>query len=491
MGNYLAFDMGAESSRAVLGTLDDNNKLQIKLLHRSPNGMINLRGTLHWDIVGMYREVLNGISSCVSQCGDKVESIGVDTWGVDFGLFDSRGSLIGEPVAYRDSRRIKAMVEFLKIMPREKLYKLTAIQINYVNTLFELYAMTRENNPQLSIAKDLLFIPDIFNYFLTGMKATEFSFATTTQLYNIRTNSWEKEIFNTLDLDISMMQKIIKHGTVIGTVESEIYKQTGLKEIPVVAVGSHDTASAVAACPLSGDSAAYISSGTWSLMGIESKTPIISETAFKYNFTNEGGVCDTYRVLKNITGLWLLQEYRREEAKVQEYSYAELSNMGASTTPFGSVIDPDAPEFVKPESMSQAISGYCKANGQLAPQTVGEYVRLILQSLALTYRFTITQIEKISGRKITQINVIGGGSQNPTLNQFTADATGLPVYAGPVEATAIGNLLIQAIAMGSVRTHAELRDIVRRSFPLTVYEPRSKGNWDELFARFLRLKGLA
>ncbi len=489
MGNYLAFDLGAESCRAVLGNLDDSKKLQIKLLHRSSNAMINVRGSLHWDILGMYREMLTGISACVALCGDKTESIGIDTWGVDFGLFDAKGMIIGNPIAYRDRQRLQVMDELLKKIPGRTLYELTGIQIGYVNSIFQLYALARENNPQLNIAKDLLFIPDIFNYFLTGKKATEFSFATTSQLYNIRTNSWEKEIFDKLGVSRSIMQKVVPHGTVIGSVNGEICKQTGLAEIPVITVGSHDTASAVAACPLSGDDAAYISSGTWSLMGIESKKPIITDTTFKYNITNEGGICGTFRVLKNLTGLWLLQEYRREDIKAQEYNYPELSNICMNTASIRSVIDPDAAQFIKPESMSEAIVDYCRSKGQIVPQSIGEFVRIMLESLALAYRSTLCQLEEISGRKITQIHIVGGGSQNQALCQFTADATGLPVYAGPVEATAIGNILVQAMAKGNIQSHAELRDIVKASFPLTVYEPQHTSYWDDMYAHFLRIKG--
>ncbi len=489
MGKYLAFDLGAESGRAMLGTLDENKKLQLQQLHRFPNGMINIRGVLHWDVIGMYREMLTGITATVAQNTGKIDSIGFDTWGVDFGLFDGNGFLIGDPIAYRDSRRLPARDKFLTKMTREKLYELTSIQLQYFNTVFELYAMSLEKNPQLEIAKDLLFIPDIFNYFFTGKKATEFSFATTTQLYNIRTDAWEKKIFTQIGIPIDIMQKVVRHGTVIGMVEPEIRKETGLNETPVLAVGSHDTASAVAACPLAGENAAYISSGTWSLMGIETKKPIISEKASKYNFTNEGGICDTYRVLKNISGLWLLQEYKREEAKIQDYSYAALSEMGRSATSTGAVIDPDAPDFIKPESMSRAIADFCLAHSQPVPQNVGEYVRLILESLALDYRYVQKQIEEISGRRITQINIIGGGSQNTVLCQFAADATGLPVFAGPVEATAIGNILVQAMALGSIKSHPELREIVKQSFPLVAYEPHRTGNWDERYARFLQIKG--
>jgi rhamnulokinase len=317
MGNYLAFDLGAESCRAILGNLDDNKKLQIKTLHRSPNGMMNIRGRLQWDVLGMYREILTGMTACAAQCGDKVESAGIDSWAVDFGLFDEQGMLLGNPAAYRDANRVQAMTEFLKKMPPAKLYELTGISIGYVNSVFQLFAFAHENNPQLKIAKDLLFIPDIFNYFLTGKKASEFTFATTSQLYNTRTGAWEKEIFTKLGVNPSIMQKIVPHGTIIGKVDAAIGNETGVGEIPMIAVGSHDTGSAVAACPLPNDNAVYISSGTWSLIGIETKAPIINEKTFKYNITNEGGICGTFRVLKNLTGLWLLQEYRREEAKTQ------------------------------------------------------------------------------------------------------------------------------------------------------------------------------
>ena len=488
MGNYLAFDLGAESCRAVLGNLDDGNKLQIKLLYRSPNGMINVRGNLHWDILSIYREMLTGIRTCVAQCGGNTESIGIDTWGVDFGLFDEKGMLIGNPIAYRDRKRMLVMDELLAKIPARKLYELTGIQIGYVNSIFQLYAFARENNPQLKIAKDLLFIPDIFNYFLTGNKATEFSFATTSQLYNTRTNFWEKEIFAKLGVSNGIMQKVVPHGTVIGKVNAEIISETGLGEIPVIAVGSHDTASAVAACPLPGDNAAYISSGTWSLMGIESKKPIINDNTFKYNITNEGGICGTFRVLKNLTGLWLLQEYHRQEDKAQEYTYAELSNIAINTASIRSVIDPDATQFIKPESMSGAIADYCRSKEQHVPQSIGEFVRIILESLALAYRHTLCQLEEISGRKITQINIVGGGSQNQALCQFTADVTGLPVYAGPVEATAIGNVLVQAMAQGKIKSQKELREIVKNSFPLASYEPHHTPYWDDMYDHLLKIK---
>jgi rhamnulokinase len=488
VGQYLAFDLGAESSRVIFGNLDDNGKLSIELLHRSPNSMIDVRGRLCWEIHGMWRDMLQGIGICVSQGKINPDSIGIDTWGVDFGLFDQQGTMIGNPVAYRDRRRRLSMERLLNVIPKKRLYELTGIQITFVNSIFELYSLTREKSPQLNITKDLLFIPDIFNYFLTGQKKTEYTFATTSQLYNTRKGCWENEIFERIGISRSIMQEVVPHGTIIGTVIPSVCKETGLKKTPVIAVASHDTASAVAACPLESEIAAYISSGTWSLMGIESRKPIINSKTLKYNLTNEGGICNTFRILKNLTGLWLLQEYRKESQDTQKYDYTGLSDIALNTPSIGSVIDSDAPEFIKPQSISRAIVKYCYSTGQTTPQNTGEFVRVILESLALAYRHTLHQLKEVSGRKIKQLNIIGGGSQNKVLCQFTADATGLPVYAGPVEATAIGNLLVQAMALGEIESHTELRDIVRRSFPSILYEPKQPGSWDDIYARFLQIK---
>ena len=486
--HYLAFDLGAESGRAILGRLDDDGFLQINELHRFPNRMIDVRGNLHWDVLELYREMLNGMCSCAANYTSAPMSIGVDTWGVDFALLDDQGILIGAPFAYRDRRTHGAMEEFLSKISRERLYQLTGIQFLEVNTVFQLYSMVRDKSPQLKIASDLLFIPDIFNYFLTGIKKTEFTFATTSHLYNPRTGYWDNEIFEQLAVPKGIMQEIVQPGAIIGELTENIGAQTGLKRIPVVAVASHDTGSAVAAVPASGKNFAYISSGTWSLMGIESQTPIIDEKTLQYNFTNEGGVCGTFRVLKNITGLWLLQECREEWTKTREYSYSELTELAKNAVPLTSIIDPDRAEFLNPVDMPLTIENFCRVTGQPAPRDIGQFVRIIFESLALDYRYTLEQLEEIGGKGIEQIHIVGGGSQNHLLCQFTADATGLPVYAGPAEATAIGNILVQAMAFGRISSLDELREVVRCSFSLDLYEPQHTSGWDERYERFMKLK---
>jgi len=482
---YLAFDLGAESGRAILGRLDDTGRLQLSHLHRFPNRMINVLGNLHWDVLGLYAEMLEGMRICATSYTPSPMSIGVDTWGVDFALFDAQGVLIGAPFAYRDRRTQGAREELFSKIPRERLYQLTGIQFLPTNTIFQLYSMVRNKSPQLKIASDLLFMPDIFNYFFTGIKKTEFTFATTSQLYNPRTGCWESEIFKQLTVPESIMQEIVQPGTIIGELNENASTQTGLKGIPVIAVASHDTGSAVAAVPALGKNFAYISSGTWSLMGIESQSPIIDE---KYNFANEGGVRGTFRVLKNITGLWLLHQCRKEWVGTREYSYAELIKMAENANPFVSIIDPDRPEFSHPADMPQAIKEFCRRANQPVPQDIGQFVRIILESLALAYRYTLGKLQEISGRDIEQIHIVGGGAQNNLLCQFTANATGLPVYAGPVEATAIGNILVQAMAFGRISSLEELRETVRRSFGLKRYEPQHVLDWDGAYERFLKLK---
>ena len=485
---YLAFDLGAESGRALLGTLDDAECLQIEEIRRFPNGMINVMGNLHWDILGLYREILEGLRLLATEYTSSPKSIGIDTWGVDFTLLDASGALIGAPFTYRDRRTKGAMKEFFLRIPKEKLYQLTGVQFMPFNTLFQLYSMVRDNSPQFEIATDLLFIPDIFNYYLTGIKNSEFTLATTSQLYNPRTESWEDEIFAQLGISQDMMQEIVQPGKIIGEITNNVRAQTGLKGIPTVAVASHDTGSAVAAVPALGKNFAYISCGTWSLMGIESPVPIINEKTLKYNFTNEGGVCRTFRILKNIAGLWVLQQCRKEWAKTREYSYDELVEMAQNVVPCSSIIDQDRPEFFNPPNMPLTIENFCRRTGQKVPHDIAQYVHVVLQSLALAHRYTLEQIEEISAIGIDKIYIIGGGSQNPLLCQFTADATGLPVYAGPAEATAIGNILVQAMAFGRVSSIEQLREIVRRSFSLFLYKPQHTSEWDEKYERFAKIK---
>jgi len=348
--------------------------------------------------------------------------------------------------------------------------------------------MVRSESPQLKITSDLLFMPDIFNYFFTGIKKTEFTVATISQLYNPKTGCWESEIFRHLTVPESIMQEIVQPGTIIGELTGNISAQTGLKGIPVIATASHDTASAVAAVPALDKNFAYISSGTWSLMGIESQSPIMDE---KYNFANEGGVCGTFRVLKNITGMRLLQQCRKQWLSIQEHSYAELVKMAENAKPLVSIIDPDSPELhIHTANILQGIEEFCRKSSQLVPQNLGQFVRTILESLALAYRYTLEKLREISDKDIERIHIVGGGAQNDLLCQFTANATGLPVYAGPVEATSIGNILIQAMAFGRISSLEELREIVRRSFTLKRYEAQHVSDWDRAYEHFIQLKHL-
>lgn len=485
--SYLAFDLGAESGRAILGKLNDKGLLKITEIHRFPNSIIQIRNNLHWNILELYQEILKGMQICQS-CADSPSSIGIDTWGVDFTLLDENGNLIGMPFVYRDKRTQGIMEEFFKKYSKEKLYKQTGIQLMEINTIFQLYSMVRDRSPQLKIVSDLLFMPDIFNYFLTGIKKTEFTFATTSQLYNPKINKWEKEIFKHLGISIGIMQKIVQPGTIIGRITPSISNKTGLKNVPVVAVASHDTGSAVAAVPTSTKNFAYISLGTWSLIGIESQRPIINEKTLKYNFTNEGGICGTFRVLKNIMGMWLLQESKRIWSKVKKYSYSELVNMAKKSKPFVSIIDPDYSEFMNAVDMPFSIQKFCQETDQTPPQNIGEIVRTILESLALAHCYTLRQLKEISNRNIEHIHIIGGGSQNHLLCQFTANATGIPVYAGPVEATAIGNILVQAMAFDQIKSIEELREVVRNSFKLNIYKPHHIPDWDIAYTCFVKLK---
>lgn len=486
--SLLAFDLGAESGRTVLGTLEGQH-LSIRELNRFPNGMVDLLGHLHWNVVQLFEEIKRGLSLCASEVTTEPASIGVDTWGVDFGLLASDGSLLGLPYGYRDPGNLEAMEEFLRRVPRERVYELTGIQFIQVNSLFQLFRMVRDESPLVEAASDLLFMPDLFNYLLTGVKRNESTIASTSQLYNPIEREWEEELFAALGISRDIMQEVVPPGTVLGAVGAAIRRETGLGEAPVIATTGHDTAAAVAAAPAEGKEWAYISSGTWSLMGVESETPIITPQSLEGNFTNEGGVENTSRVLRNIAGLWLVRQCREAWASDRLYSYQELGEMALSAPPFEALIDPDHADFMNPTDMPEAIRGVCRQAGQRAPETPAEFVRCILESLALKYRLVIDQLRAIYPHSIERIHVIGGGSQNEVLCQFTADAADLPVIAGPAEATAIGNLLVQAMGLGYVKSLAEIRDIVRSSFPVVRYEPQHSSAWESAYERFRELAG--
>ena len=478
---FLAFDFGADSGRAVIGTLE-NNKISLRDISRFPTRMMEVNGSLHWNILRFLEEMKKSLEVCANDKSLQLASIGIDTWGVDFGLLAGDGSLAGIPFGYRDSRTDGMMEEVFKHIPLEEIYKLTGIQFMQLNSLFQLYSMVKNDSPQLKIATDLLFMPDLMNYLLTGIKKNEFTISSTSQLLNPVNLSWEKEIFSSLSIPVDIMQDIGKPGTLLGTLSGSIQKETGIGDVPVALVTSHDTASAIAAIPAKGKNWAYISSGTWSLMGIETDRPLINEQTLQMDFTNEGGAENTFRFLKNIMGMWLLQECKRIWDRDKEYSYPELVKMAENAPPFKAIINPDHQGFLKPDDMTLAIHDYCKSTGQSSPENVGEFARVIMESLALKYRQTLEQLQKVSPHPIEKIHIIGGGSQNQLLCQFTADATGTTVVAGPAEATATGNLLMQAKALGKITSMDEIRTIVRNSFVCSTYHPKgNKAQWDVAF----------
>jgi rhamnulokinase len=483
--HFLAFDLGAESGRTILGTLEDS-KIVTRELTRFPNGPVRLAGHLHWNLLGLFEDIKKGLMACASEAGAP-ESVAVDTWGVDFGLLAKDGSVLGFPYAYRDEHTQGMMREFFRRVPKDKVYERTGIQFLPFNSLFQLFAMVRRRSSLLECARDLLFMPDLFSYLLSGEKANEFTIASTSQLMDMQRRVWSSELMAALGVPMSVLQRVLPPGSVIGQLSPSVAEEVGLPETRVIATASHDTAAAIAAIPAAGENWAYISSGTWSLMGVELAEPIITPAALKANFTNEGGVGETIRFLKNIAGLWLLQQSRKEWSKEKDLSYAELTGLAWGARPFLSLVNPDWPEFLNPPSMPDAIRRFCLLTDQRAPSDPAEFARCILESLALKYRFTLDQLRRLTDRPIEAIHVIGGGSRNELLCQFTADATGLPVIAGPAEATATGNIMVQAMGLGYVSSLAEIRSIIRRSVELKMYTPEARADWEGVSGRFRKL----
>lgn len=485
--HFLAFDLGAESGRAVLGALA-GGRLTVHEVRRFPNTPLPLAGHIHWNVYALLDEMKAAMREAAAAIGCRPSSIGVDTWGVDFGLLARDGSLLGLPFCYRDHRNAGAMEDYFKLVPRPALYEATGIQFMPFNSLFQVYAMVRERSSVLDAAADLLFMPDLFNYFLTGKKAAELTIASTSQFLDPRTKAWIPGLFQAMGLSKKILQDIVEPGTILGRVSEDIALATGLRHVPVVATASHDTAAAVAAVPAEGPNWAYISSGTWSLVGVEESAPVISAGSLESNFTNEGGVAGTVRFLKNVSGLWLIQGCRKVWSEDGPVSYEELTRAAAEAPPFAALIDPDDPDFLNPPDMPEAIAAYCRRTGQKPPDTKGALVRSLLESLALKYRFVIDQLRHVLGHPIEKVHIIGGGSRNTLLCQLTADATGLPVVAGPAEATAIGNILVQAMATGRVGSPAEIRSIIRDSFELRTFAPSGAVPvWDVASARFQAL----
>jgi rhamnulokinase len=483
---FVAVDLGAESGRVLAGKLSEG-RFELEEIHRFPNGPVRIGDHIYWDVLRLWTEVKNGLALAVQKYGSQVASIGVDTWGVDYALLDSNDELVGNPYHYRD-KRTEGMFEvaFQKV-PRDEIYRRTGIQFMRLNTLYQLLSMVVQKSPQLKIAKTFLMMPDLFHFWLSGEKVNEFTEATTTQFYDPRKSDWAKSMLRKLGIPTRILNcPIVPAGTVLGELRQHVADEVrATHQIKVVAPASHDTASAVAATPLSDENAVYISSGTWSLVGMEIREPIITDKSLAFNFTNEGGVYGTFRFLRNVTGMWLIAECRRIWAREgNEFTYDQLTQMAAEAQPFKCFVDPDDPRFLAPENMLDAIRSFCRDTNQPEPETVGEFVRCCLEGLALKYRWVIERLEELTGKTVSTIHIVGGGSQNWLLNQFTADATGKLVQAGPVEATATGNALVQAIALGYLGSHAELREVVRNSFPLRTFEPKPDERWQQAYERF-------
>ena len=484
--NYLAFDLGASSGRAVIGRFSGST-LDLEEIHRFSNRAIELPGGLYWDVVGLFGEILSGLRKAASTAGG-LKSTGLDTWGVDYALLDRSGELIGIPHCYRDTRVDGVMDEAFKVVPKDDIFEKTGIQFMPFNTLFQLYASVRAKSPHLDIAETFLTMPDLFNYWLTGTKVCEFSNATTTQCFDPRQRGWATGVLEALNIPSTIFPEIVLPGTSLGQVRDSIAGEIGLGSLNVVAPACHDTGSAVAAVPMASSDALYISLGTWALMGAEINESVINEKSRAYNFTNEGGVDGTYRFLKNIAGLWLVQESKRTwDLADNVLSFDELTGRAQQAARLTSLIDPDAPEFVAPGDMPARIRAYCSRTGQALPQSEGAFVRCALDSLALKCRYVLGNIREALDKPFNEIHIIGGGIQNTLLCQLIADATGLVVHAGPVEASALGNILVQAIASGELGSLSEARDIVRASTPIQTYEPKLSAAWDDAYGRFLDL----
>lgn len=477
----LAIDLGASNGRAILGILEDK-KLTLQEVHRFSNDPVMVNGNLYWDILRLFHEIKQGVLNCVRLGHRDIHSIAVDTWGVDFGLLDGKGNLLGNPYHYRDKRTGGMMEKLQELISKEELYNTTGIEFMWFNTILQLYSMKRENSTLLNEAKTLLLTPDLLNYFLSGVKTSEYSIASTTQLLDAYAKCWSDKIIDKLDIPRGIFTDIIPSGTIIGELTEELSKELGIQNLKVIAVAGHDTQSAIAAVPTEDEDFAYISCGTWSLMGFESNQPIINEKSMNLSVTNEGGVGGKITVLKNIMGLWLIQECKRHwDNEGQGCTFAELDEKVIHAKPFISFVDPDDISFIAPGNMPERIREYCRKTGQPVPETKGEVVRCITQSLALKYRMTLEKLEDLLGRKLPVIHMVGGGIKDKLLCRFTAEATGRSVIAGPIEASSIGNILVQAMALGKVKDLKEIRSIVKTSFPIVTYTPTEKELWDKAY----------
>ncbi len=481
----LAFDLGAESGRAIAGRFD-GRRLQLEELHRFANSPVAIHDRLYWNALGLFDEMKKGLALGARDAARPLDSVGIDTWGVDFALLGPGDALLDNPRNYRDPRTDGMLEAAFARVPRAEIFAHTGVQFMKLNTLYQLLAM--RGSPLLDQAHTLLLMGDLFNFFFTGAKVCEFSNATTTQFYNPSAGDWARELLDKLDLPHHFLPDIVEPGAQVGHLLPSIADELGIPSVPFIAPATHDTGSAVAAVPTADAHYAYISSGTWSLMGIEIDAPMLGAGALEHNFTNEGGVGRTFRFLKNIMGLWLVQECRRQWGREgQSLDYAKLTTMASQAPAFSAAVDPDDERFIAPGDMPARLRAFCRETGQTVPDDAGAVVRVALESLALKYRYVLESLERLFDRRLERIHIVGGGIQNRLLCQFTADATQRPVVAGPVEATAIGNLMVQALGLGEVGSLDEARQVVRESFVPEHYAPGPSDGWDTAYERFCQL----
>lgn len=481
----LAFDFGASSGRAIIGCFD-GDKITLEEVHRFSNDPVSVGGTVYWDVLRLFYEIKQGIIKAKIAGG--FDSIGIDTWGVDFGLIDSEGKLMENPVHYRDARTAGLVDEAFKTMPKEKLYGITGIQFMELNTLFQLISLKKYRPWMLERADKMLFMPDLFGYMLTGKMCAEYSIASTSQLIDLDKRTWSKEILDAFGIKESVFAPLVQPGTVLGELSKEICEECGVDPVPVISVCGHDTQSAITSVPCEDGDFAFLSSGTWSLFGTELDKPIVNETSMNINITNEGGFDGSTGFLKNIIGLWLIQESRRQwKREGKEYSYADLEKLALAAEPFKCFIDPDAPEFVPHGNIPERVREFCRKTGQYVPETVGEIMRCIYESLAMKYRLTFEKLRECTERDYPVIHVIGGGTKDGLLCQMTANSCDRTVKAGPIEATVMGNVAVQLMSDGSVKNIGQARKIVAESSELKTFEPKDTDKWAETYEDFLKV----
>lgn len=488
---YIGFDLGASSGRAVLGILEDE-KLTMEEIYRFPNSGIRIFDSIYWDILGLYQNILNALKTYVNKYGKEVDGIGIDTWGVDYVLLDEKDEIIAPIHHYRDGRTEGVFNEIFKLVSKEEIFQQTGIQFLSLNTIYQLYSMIKSDSSRLKITKTMLMLPDFFNFLLSGVKKSEFSDVSTSQLYNPIKKTWAFDLIKKLGFEEEWFGEIISPGNVLGNVQGYVCKETGIDpKTKIIAPASHDTASAVAAVPVDMETYkrgewAYLSSGTWSLLGVELDKPLINEKALNYNFTNEGGIDNTIRFLKNISGLWLIQEAKKIwDVEHGEHNWDDIMKMAEAAQRFRFFIYPDDPSFLNPLNMIEAIEHYCEKASQGIPRTIGDIARAVFESLAFRYKQVIGYLEEILGNKIKILYIIGGGSRNILLNQFVSNVLNIPVKAGPAEATVIGNILVQAKALGDIKSIEHLRSIVRNCFSINTFLPKDTVKWENAYSQYL------